>query len=97
MSSDVVRVFCIDVGQGDATVIVGPVPSSAIIIDAHRPEPVLEVLRQQRISRMPVALLTHDDQDHIAGFCPGSEPLLGVRNQIKECNPFDIQIEMTGI
>lgn len=68
MASEVARVFCLDVGQGDATVIVGPQRGSAIIVDARRPEPVLEVLRKHRVTRVPVALLTHDDDDHIAGF-----------------------------
>jgi len=68
LATEVVRVFCLDVGQGDATVVVGPKAGSAIIVDAVRPRPVLEVLRTQRISHIPIALLTHDDEDHIAGF-----------------------------
>jgi len=68
LPSEVVRVFCLDVGQGDATVIVGPQQGAAIIVDARQPEPILNVLREHGISRIPVALLTHDDHDHIAGF-----------------------------
>jgi len=68
LPSEVVQIFCLDVGQGDATVIVGPQPGRAIIVDARQPEPILDVLREHRISRIPVALLTHDDHDHIAGF-----------------------------
>jgi len=68
LPNEVVQVFCLDVGQGDATVIVGPQRGRAIIVDARQPEPILDVLREHRISRIPVALLTHDDYDHIAGF-----------------------------
>lgn len=64
------RIICLDVGQGDATVILGPTPGTAILVDAAQPDPVLEVLRQEQVHTITLALATHDDKDHIQGFGP---------------------------
>ncbi len=65
-----VRVVCLDVGQGDATVVLGPEPGTAILVDAARAEPVLDLLWREQVHTITLALVTHDDQDHIHGFGP---------------------------
>ena len=67
-SSEVVRVFCLDVGQGDATVVIGPQPDRAILVDACRADAVLDILREHKVRRLSLALLSHSDNDHSAGF-----------------------------
>ena len=64
------RIICIDVGQGDATVIVGPTPHTAILVDAAKAQPVLDVLHEEKVRTISLAVLTHDDSDHIRGFGP---------------------------
>jgi len=65
-----VRVVCLDVGQGDATVVLGPKPGTAILVDAARAKPVLDLLWREQVHTITLALVTHDDQDHIHGFGP---------------------------
>ena len=67
-TSEVVRVFCLDVGQGDATVVIGPQPGRAILVDACRADAVVEILREHKVRRLSLALLSHSDHDHSAGF-----------------------------
>lgn len=57
-----------DVGQGDATLLVGPA-GEAILIDAGRdPGQVLIKLRRRGINRLDLVVATHGDLDHIGGL-----------------------------
>jgi competence protein ComEC len=58
------------VGQGDATVVLGPQAGTAILVDAAKPEPVLDLLWREEVHTITLALVTHDDHDHIHGFGP---------------------------
>ncbi len=68
--AETVRIVCLDVGQGDATVVLGPQAGTAILVDAARAEPVLDLLWREQVHTITLALITHDDQDHVHGFGP---------------------------
>ena len=61
-------VFSCDVGQGDATVIALP-DNRAIVIDVGpSPDLIDKCLRQLRVKRISLLILTHPHADHIAGL-----------------------------
>ncbi len=73
------RILVIDVGQGDATLVIGPGTSGKrILIDAGRPGEgtahLLPTLDSQGINRLDWIVATHYDADHIGGI---SEVLKG--------------------
>lgn len=65
------QIYVIDVGQGDATLIVGP-DGTTLLIDGGPPETgseaVLDFLEEKKISKIDWILATHYDLDHIGGF-----------------------------
>lgn len=97
-SSEVVRVYCLDVGQGDATVVIGPQPGRAILVDAYRADPVLDVLRDHKVTRLSLALLTHSDCDHSAGFAAVLEEFIEGMSGRVDFVAFDLdRLEATGV
>ncbi len=69
--------FFVDIGQGDATLVLGPEDSAghrrSLLIDAgdRRPDGgaiVGDLLDELGIDRLDYALLTHYDSDHMGGF-----------------------------
>ena len=50
--------------------VVGPRPRTAILVDAAKPAPVPEVLRREGVQTISLAILTHDDLDHVRGMAP---------------------------
>ena len=66
------EVYCIDVGQGDATLIVGP-DGTTVLVDAGRSSSAAEniagLMDELGISQLDYTLVTHYDQDHVAGLC----------------------------
>lgn len=79
------RIIHVDVGQGDATIIVGPgapgerrsllidsgdIPNRGSHIDGGLR--VIQSLRKLGVSRLDYVVLTHFDSDHVGGFAAGS-------------------------
>lgn len=64
------RIYCRDVGQGDATVILTP-GNKAVVIDAGRKNDqgtaIADFIKAQGISRIEYLITTHYHDDHIAG------------------------------
>jgi len=63
-------VYCIDVGQGDSTLIVTP-ENRVLLIDAggrSAGQTVVNFLRGLNISRIDVLVATHPHEDHIGGM-----------------------------
>lgn len=66
-------IFICDVGQGDATVISLP-DNRAIVIDVGpSPELIDKCLRQLRVKRISLMILTHPHADHVAGLSGASK------------------------
>lgn len=76
------RIDCIDVGHGSAVVISSD--GSATMIDTGPGGPILEYLRREGISEVDTVILSHADQDHIAGLVAMIDAGFIVRNII--CN-----------
>jgi beta-lactamase superfamily II metal-dependent hydrolase len=56
----------LDVGHGNSAVLVDN--GSVLVIDAGPGSALLEYLRQEGITRIDVILISHADQDHVAGL-----------------------------
>lgn len=76
------RIYHVDIGQGDATIIVGPGDTSerkVMLVDAGDPlhgnlnggKRVLDALGQIGATRLDYVLATHYDYDHIGGLAMG--------------------------
>ena len=81
-----VAVYYIDVGQGDATLIIAP-NGEKFLIDAGEDEMAVEYLQKNGITTLDYVMFTHYDSDHIGG---GDEVLAHceVKNVIKpNCTP----------
>lgn len=76
------RIDCIDVGHGSAVVI--SADGSATMIDTGPGGPILEYLRREGINEVETVILSHADQDHIAGLVAMIDAGFVVRNII--CN-----------
>lgn len=66
------RVYFLDVGQGDAILIKSPV-GNKMLIDAGAGSAILEILPKTlsfHERKIEVLLVTHPDTDHIGGFVP---------------------------
>ena len=61
-----VAVYYIDVGQGDATLIVAP-NGETFLIDTGEDDKAAAYLQKQNIKKIDYLLLTHYDLDHIGG------------------------------
>ncbi len=68
------RIIVLDVGQGDATLVIGPSGPSrkTLLLDAGPPmagaESVLPFLKEQEIPHLDWIVATHYDADHIGGI-----------------------------
>lgn len=61
-----VAVYYIDVGQGDATLIIAP-NGEKFLIDAGEDEMAVEYLQKYNITKLDYVMFTHYDSDHIGG------------------------------
>ncbi len=64
------RVYALDVGQGDSFLIVSP-EGKSVLIDAGPPQAgdkVVAALRRQKIKSLDLAVATHPHADHIGGM-----------------------------
>lgn len=65
------EIYVLDVGQGDATLLIGPDGTTGLI-DAGPPEAglarVLPALQQLEISRLDWVIISHYDADHLGGL-----------------------------
>lgn len=70
------RIFAVDVGQGDATLVLGPVVDGgriSLLIDAGGLEPdggeiLLEIFEGQGLSDLDYLIVSHFDGDHMGGL-----------------------------
>lgn len=67
MSSEILVAF-LNVGQGDANVIVLPDQISAIVVDCYKSQITLDYLEEQGIEMLSGVFLTHSDADHTDGM-----------------------------
>ncbi|MBQ7364798.1 MAG: MBL fold metallo-hydrolase [Clostridia bacterium] len=61
-----VAVYYIDVGQGDATLIIAP-SGEKLLIDAGEDNMASEYLQKHNITKLDYVMFTHYDSDHIGG------------------------------
>lgn len=80
------RIVVIDVGQGDATLVIGP-SGKTLLIDAGPVgagvSAVLPALRREGVLKLDWMMATHYDADHIGGFSEvlaGSDQTLGTED-----------------
>ncbi len=64
--SGVLRVKFLDVGEGDAIILLLPDSNRAIVVDTFAGERVVDVLEEEGIDEV-ILFLSHSDNDHIAG------------------------------
>ena len=63
----VLEIYNINVGQGDATLIVGPT-GTTVLVDAGMASPVTRLMDSLGLNRIDYTVATHYDADHIGGF-----------------------------
>jgi competence protein ComEC len=70
VGEDELLVAFLDVGQGDASVILLPGGRQAVLVDCGRggSAAVLDYLRQSSILELPLVFMTHSDEDHVGGM-----------------------------
>lgn len=80
------KIIALDVGQGDATLIIGP-DKKALLIDGGPPESGLKILipalKYYGVTRLEAIFATHYDADHIGGLMdliPGQDQILGTED-----------------
>jgi beta-lactamase superfamily II metal-dependent hydrolase len=61
------RVFCLDVGQGDCTFVLPPDDAPAILFDCKDAHVARMFVRHHRIKKLSAIVFSHLDVDHIAG------------------------------
>lgn len=61
------RVFCLDVGQGDCTFVLPPDGAPAILFDCKDAHVAKMFVRHHRITKLSAIVFSHLDVDHIAG------------------------------
>lgn len=64
------KIYCLDVNQGDATLIIAPTGES-LLVDAGKQEDakkIVEVLGMERITEITYGVVTHFDGDHLLGL-----------------------------
>ncbi|MCA9625877.1 MAG: hypothetical protein KC731_42935, partial [Myxococcales bacterium] len=92
--SEALSIFAVDIGQGDATVVLGPSLGGrrrALVMDAGNRHPnggqiVRDLLEAEGVTSLDYVVLSHFDGDHIGGFVTisGSTSLLW---QDASCTP----------
>lgn len=64
-----VGVYCLDVGQGDCTFVLGP-PDVAVLCDCADAAVAARFVGDHGIQRLEAVVITHLDLDHIQGMLP---------------------------
>lgn len=66
------EIYLVNVGQGDATLIVGP-QGKTVLVDAGKSssaaQNILNLINELGIASLDYTISTHYDQDHIGAFC----------------------------
>jgi len=69
--TDPLAVYCLDVGQGDCTFILGPGTSPAVVVlDCADAFVASRFLDDHQIRRIDAVVISHQDLDHIKGIAP---------------------------
>jgi len=63
-----IRISFLDVGQGDATLVVGPDRRRVLVDAGPRSHDVLRILRRRGIDSLDLIVASHNHLDHIGGF-----------------------------
>lgn len=66
ISDSVLRVKVLDVGEGDAIVLLLPNCQRAVVVDAFDGQRVLDVLEDEEVKEL-LLFLSHSDRDHVKG------------------------------
>ncbi len=64
----VLNVAVLDVGHGDCCVVYDDDKTSVIVVDCAHGLSLLEFLDARQLNRIDLALLTHNDEDHVRGM-----------------------------
>lgn len=78
------KIYCLDVNQGDATLVIAPNRQS-LLIDAglkKDADEILEVLEREGIDSIDYAVLTHFDSDHRGGFSLLKEKRIAIKHSV---------------
>lgn len=67
MTSNALGVYCLDVGQGDATIVVPP-DGRAVVFDCRDDSVVNKLLTHWKVDEIAAVVISHLDMDHIAGM-----------------------------
>ena len=70
VASAQLKIYCLDVNQGDATLIIAPTGES-LLVDAGKEEDakkIVEVLTLEHITEITYVVVTHFDGDHLLGL-----------------------------
>lgn len=71
-NAGILEIYCVNVGQGDATLIVGP-SGKTVLIDSGQNQSsarkILNLMNSLGIEKLDYTIATHYDQDHIGAFC----------------------------
>ncbi|MDP2885122.1 MAG: MBL fold metallo-hydrolase [Ignavibacteria bacterium] len=83
-SQSQLKIYCLDVNQGDATLLIAP-SGETLLIDAGmktEAKKILEILRKENIGAIDYAVLTHFDNDHRGGFALLKDKGIAIRHPI---------------
>jgi beta-lactamase superfamily II metal-dependent hydrolase len=61
-------IYLVDVGQGDATVVLLPDDQGAVVFDCKDAGPIQKLLTHWRVPKIAAVIASHLDIDHIAGL-----------------------------
>ena len=62
------QVTFLDVGQGDAVLLLDPAGRVALVDGGRDPQALIEGLRRHHVGRIDLLVATHGDADHVGGF-----------------------------
>lgn len=62
--------IALDIGQGDATLLLGPTGETILVDGGPDPVRLLAKLRERGVDHIDLMVATHGDQDHIGGLGP---------------------------
>src|SRR4051794_2968226 len=68
MSPQPLHIAALDVGHADCSVVYTGTRSTALVIDCGDADTLLDFLRSEGLHRVTVALVTHNDHDHVRGM-----------------------------